>query len=267
MIPRVKFFLPFLSVRPDIVNESKPCSRQLGDLPYARLSSLHDTQNSLDEMVAELPSSVLTWQPNKECLELIVGMGISENATRRALYHTGNYDAEMAISWVFENINDPNLHQEFNPPNPVSPSGRDAPLGSPDDTVYHSSDELDQQGVSRDICKMVFVVNCALGMGVGKTAAQVGHATLGLYRFLSSQKERQKDLSTWEDFGAKKIVLKGDDSHHLNAIKRTASELGISSIMVHDAGLTQVKAGSLTVLALFGKPDQLDAVTGKLKLL
>lgn len=30
--------------------------------------------------------------------------------------------------------------------------------------------------------KMVFVVNMSLKMGAGKLAAQVGHATLGVYR-------------------------------------------------------------------------------------
>ena len=50
--------------------------------------------------------------------------------------------------------------------------------------------------------KMVFVVNTELNMGVGKIAAQVGHAAVGLYRILSSQAQKyDHKLAQWDDFG------------------------------------------------------------------
>jgi len=50
--------------------------------------------------------------------------------------------------------------------------------------------------------KMVFVVNMALGMSVGKTAGQVAHASLGLYRKLAIDDQRYStQLLPWIDEG------------------------------------------------------------------
>ena len=50
---------------------------------------------------------------------------------------------------------------------------------------------------------MVFVVNTELNMGVGKIAAQVGHAAVGLYKVLSSQSQKYDHmLAQWDDFGS-----------------------------------------------------------------
>lgn len=251
----------FLCVaHPDIINESTPCA-QPGDLPYARLSSLHDTPNSLDKSIQPRPSHAVVWKPNKECLELIIGMGISENAARRALYYTGNSNAELAIAWVFENINDPNLHLAFEPP-PMINSGQSTQFGP--GPVYHSFDNFIQVV---ETYKMVFVVNNSLKMGVGKIAAQVGHATLGLYQFLQGQAEQTEGLRSWEERGSKKVVLRGESAKELLELKRKAYELKVVNIVVHDAGHTQVEPGSLTVLALFGRIEAVNQITGKLKLL
>ena len=49
---------------------------------------------------------------------------------------------------------------------------------------------------------MVFVVNTELQMGLGKIAAQVGHAAVGLYKILTSKPEKYDYMvSQWEDFG------------------------------------------------------------------
>jgi len=50
--------------------------------------------------------------------------------------------------------------------------------------------------------KMVFVVNTELSMGVGKTASQVAHAAIGLYRLLIEEQQRFGEmLLYWEQFG------------------------------------------------------------------
>lgn len=130
--------------------------------------------------------------------------------------------------------------------------------------VYHSFDDLIQ---ATETFKMVFVVNNSLKMGVGKIAAQVGHATLGLYRFIQGQADRVAGLKVWEDSGSKKVVLKAETVDHLLDMKRKAYELKVANIVVHDAGRTQVEPGSLTVLALFGRLEAVDQITGQLKLL
>ena len=50
--------------------------------------------------------------------------------------------------------------------------------------------------------KMVFVVNSDLSMGIGKTASQVAHAAIGLYRLLIEEQQRFGEmLLYWEQFG------------------------------------------------------------------
>lgn len=50
--------------------------------------------------------------------------------------------------------------------------------------------------------KMVFVVNSELSMGLGKTASQVAHAAIGLYRLLIEEQQRFGEmLLYWEQFG------------------------------------------------------------------
>lgn len=219
-------------------------------LPFARLSSLHECSEAFAQV----------WSPNKDALELIIGMGISENAAKRALYHTGNDNAELAVGWVFENISIPELHEPFEPP--VSMSAPTSQIGG--GAVYLSFDDYAQS--KDDSYKMTFIVNSDLRMGVGKVAAQVGHAVLGLYHFLESDHERT-GLAEWERNGAKKIVLRGVDAAHLLDLKQKAWESSLACLVVQDAGRTQVDPGSLTVLGLFGKCKHVDILTGHLKLL
>lgn len=206
------------------------------------------------------------WQPNRECLELVIGMGISENAAIRALYHTGNDDPELAVAWIFENIENSDLHKPFAPP-PIGLSKKQVPQMGP---VCHSLDEVEVTRETEDETpKMVFVVNSELSMGPGKMAAQVGHATLHLFRHVQEGKDEKAcaEMKQWEETGGKKVVVRGNNAQHLLALKKRSYELRIPNVMVHDAGRTQVEPGSLTVLALFGRSSLLDKVTGKLRLL
>lgn len=239
-----------------------PIGQENQQLPFARLSSLHDME--LQGSISQL------WAPNKEALELILGMGISENAAKRGLYHSGNKGAQEAIEWVFGNIGNVELHEPFTPPVIASAqAGTDLSHG----TIYHSYDDMVEgmleadRGMLGSGFKMVLVANSSLRMGVGKLAAQVGHAVLALYRFVDSQHDRKHEIEQWEKFGAKKIVLKGIDTQHLLDLKQKALELHISNTLIHDAGKTQIDPGSLTILALFGRNKDIDCVTGKLKLL
>lgn len=239
-----------------------PVGQENQQLPFTRLSSLHDMkQREVQGCTSQ------SWTPNRDALELIVGMGISENAAKRGLYYTGNDNAEAAIGWVFENIANVELHEPFTPP--AVSSAQDVGAG----TVYHSYDDMidgmleADRGLAGSGFKMVFVANSSLRMGVGKLAAQVGHATLALYQFVDSQHDRKHEMEQWENYGAKKIVLKGTDTQHLLDLKQKAMELQIANTLIHDAGKTQIDPGSLTILALFGRNKEVDCVTGKLKLL
>lgn len=62
----------------------------------------------------------------------------------------------------------------------------------------NDDDEWEEEGDS--YYKMIFVVNKSLKMGVGKIAAQVGHACLGLYRDMI-ESSMEYDFNQWEESG------------------------------------------------------------------
>ncbi|XP_063613608.1 probable peptidyl-tRNA hydrolase 2 [Penaeus indicus] len=138
--------------------------------------------------------------------------------------------------------------------------------GSNDSEDWEDCEEEEEE---EDIYyKMVFVVNMELGMGVGKVAAQVGHAALGLYRLLKEDKEKyEASTEEWEEFGERKITVKGKNSQELIELQKKAESLHLPTYLVQDAGMTQIPAGSTTVLAIFGDEEAVNEVTGKLKLL
>jgi len=118
--------------------------------------------------------------------------------------------------------------------------------------------------------KMVLIVRQDLGMGVGKIAAQVGHAVLGAYQTIveSEDVKQQEALFNWEENGQAKIVLKIKSKEEMLEVSKKAKQAGLNYYIVADAGRTQIEAGSLTVLAVGpASSADLDPVTGHLKLM
>ena len=114
--------------------------------------------------------------------------------------------------------------------------------------------------------KMVFVVNHELKMGKGKIAAQVAHAAVKAT--LACGEQDPSLLDAWFKTGQKKICVKGDSAHHLDQLSSDAKKNGIIVNKIHDAGHTQIPAGSFTVLALGPCRDEdVEIITGDLKLL
>ena len=114
--------------------------------------------------------------------------------------------------------------------------------------------------------KMVFVVNHELKMGKGKIAAQVAHAAVKAT--LACGERDPALLDAWFKTGQKKICVKGDSAQYLHQLSTDAKKNGILSNKIHDAGHTQIPAGSFTVLALGPCRDEdVDIITGDLKLL
>lgn len=194
--------------------------------------------------------------PNEDLVTTLMTLGFSRNAAIKALFYTGNQSADLAASWLFENQDTQDLNTPL----------ENELLGTSDS----SEDELLEAG---DFYKMVFVVNTGLGMGVGKVAAQVAHAALSIYRLiLDSRMSANADANSemllcWEQYGETKIVLKGETALQLQQLADKAKTSGLVHYLVHDAGHTQVAAGSMTVLGIMGKIDVVDQVTGSLQLL
>ncbi|CAG7725105.1 unnamed protein product [Allacma fusca] len=115
--------------------------------------------------------------------------------------------------------------------------------------------------------KMAMVVRTDLGMGKGKIAAQCAHAAVMCYQ--KALMTHQEDLDMWEATGCTKICLKCEDGEEgLEALKKLAQGRGIVVGLVHDAGHTQVAAGSATVLGIGPAPSEVLAeITGRLRLM
>lgn len=222
------------------------------------VSSYMSAQSASSSSSSNKPKA--SWSANKELLEQLIEMGISSVAAKKALYHTGNSSVEVAAAWIFE---DPN-------PDLETPLELDPLLDEVVASVCRSGATATDRSMKtiREIYKMVFVVNSQLEMGVGKIAAQVAHGALGLHQLLLQNESKYGDsIIKWFEYGETKIVLRGESSEHLVRLEKDAMDAGLPAYLVQDAGKTQVRAGSTTVLAIFGRVDLVDTVTGSLRLL
>ena len=113
--------------------------------------------------------------------------------------------------------------------------------------------------------KMVFLVRNDLHMGKGKTAAQVAHAAVELYKKASQRQPEM--LRRWEEGGAKKVVLRvGSESELMEYFKRYSGDF--CATIIRDAGHTQVEPGTITVAGFGPEEDgKLDRAFVHLKLL
>ena len=110
--------------------------------------------------------------------------------------------------------------------------------------------------------KQAIVARTDVGMGRGKLAAQVAHASLSAYEDTSDRTRKQ-----WKGEGQKKIVLKADGEEALFRLADAAERRGLPNAIVRDAGHTQLEPGTVTCLAVGpGDDDEVDRVTGDLSL-
>jgi peptidyl-tRNA hydrolase, PTH2 family len=112
--------------------------------------------------------------------------------------------------------------------------------------------------------KLALVVRTDLDMGRGKIAAQAAHAAVAAVLACLGEAVCHK----WLDDGQPKVVLKAPTAEVLNDVVDRARAAGLQVELVHDAGRTQVTAGTLTCCAIGPAPcDQVDAITASLSLL
>eukprot|EP00096_Caligus_rogercresseyi_P007610 TRINITY_DN25553_c0_g1_i1.p1 TRINITY_DN25553_c0_g1~~TRINITY_DN25553_c0_g1_i1.p1 ORF type:complete len:199 (+),score=27.89 TRINITY_DN25553_c0_g1_i1:186-782(+) len=197
----------------------------------------------------------MDFRPDQKLLEQLLEMGLHATSAVKALYHTHNSGVEVAMDWILDERKVEVMDKEL--------------LSKILNELGVDSDESDDSEENAPSFKMVFVINDSLGMSPGKIAAQVGHATLGLYRTIktSEQKFSCEDLTYWEESYERMIVLRGDTTEELLELIQKAKSLNLPYHLVEDAGFTQVNAGSQTVLSIFGEDSEVNKVTGKLKLL
>jgi PTH2 family peptidyl-tRNA hydrolase len=110
--------------------------------------------------------------------------------------------------------------------------------------------------------KQAIVARADLGMGEGKLAAQVAHASL-----MSHEDADERVRSAWKGDGQKKIVLRAESDSQLFELADSAETKGLPHAVVRDAGHTQLDSGTVTALAVGpAEDDRIDAVTGDLPL-
>jgi PTH2 family peptidyl-tRNA hydrolase len=110
--------------------------------------------------------------------------------------------------------------------------------------------------------KQTIVVRADLGMGTGKLAAQVAHASLSAY-----EDTDRKTASEWKGSGQQKVVLKVNGKKRLFELADEAERHGLPHAVIRDAGRTQLDSGTVTALAVGPGPEEtVDRVTGDLSL-
>ncbi|KAH9421780.1 Peptidyl-tRNA hydrolase protein 2, mitochondrial [Dermatophagoides pteronyssinus] len=134
--------------------------------------------------------------------------------------------------------------------------------------------------------KMVLVIRNDLKMGKGKACAQCSHAAVRNSYFsvyfpieinsnifkiqVLAYKQARKSinlLKKWSDCGQRKVVVKVDSEQELLNIMQNARKNGLISVLIQDAGRTQVESGTKTAIAIGpAKGSLIDKVTGHLKL-
>jgi PTH2 family peptidyl-tRNA hydrolase len=119
--------------------------------------------------------------------------------------------------------------------------------------------------------KMVLVVRDDLRMGKGKIAAQCCHAAVGVYRKIhhsTSNENWRQWLYNWEHVAEAKVAVKCNSEKELDDLEKRAIEMGLPTMVIVDAGRTQIAPNSKTVLAIGPAPVSIvNQVTGHLKLL
>ncbi|ORD93741.1 PTH2 [Enterospora canceri] len=115
--------------------------------------------------------------------------------------------------------------------------------------------------------KMVFLVNNSLGMKKGKVISQCMHAYDGIVERVMENREIRGMYSKWKRSGCAKVVVKADVGAFNGIYSKLYEYDLINYVMITDAGRTQIKAGSNTVIGI--GPDyseEIDRFTGECKL-
>jgi PTH2 family peptidyl-tRNA hydrolase len=114
--------------------------------------------------------------------------------------------------------------------------------------------------------KQAIVVRSDLKMGKGKLAAQVAHASLSAAE--ETMNRRSDWFDEWKEGGQAKIILKVQTEEALHELYKKAKAAKLPAALIEDKGLTQLEPGTVTCLGIGpGPEEELDRITGKLKLL
>lgn len=205
-------------------------------------------------MTDKLPPSVVAVAIASGLLGLLAGYFIGQGSSIGLFDSSGN-PKDVKKSWP--NSYDVKVHAD-------SSDEADDEDDEPEDEDGKELKNFDDR--NEDV-KLVLAVRTDLGMTKGKIAAQCGHATLACYKYLLNHPPSTALLKRWENNGQPKIAVQCKSEEELDTLQALAVSLGVCARIIHDAGRTQIAAGSATVLGILGPKSVVDQVTGHLKLL
>ena len=114
--------------------------------------------------------------------------------------------------------------------------------------------------------KLVVVTRQDLKLSAGKLAVQVAHAAVTCA--LQAKKRDPDNFKQWYEEGQRKVVLKVPDLKTFYELKMQAEDEGLTTSLIQDAGMTEIPAGTVTVLGIGpAQEPRVDSITGKLPLL
>jgi len=205
-------------------------------------------------MSDKAPPSIAAVAVSSLILGLLAGYFIGQGSSI-GLFGSPGSSSESKKSWP--NSYDVKVHADSS----------DEQADDEDDEEEGDGNELsDFKGSTEDV-KLVLAVRTDLGMGKGKIAAQCSHATLACYKYLLNHAPSAPLLKRWEWGGQPKIAVQVKSEEELETLQAQSFSLGLCARIIHDAGRTQIAAGSATVLGVLGPKSVVDQVTGQLKLL
>ena len=111
--------------------------------------------------------------------------------------------------------------------------------------------------------KQVILVRQDLKLSKGKMSSQSAHSSLE-----AAMKSDKSLVEQWRHEGAKKVILKVKDEKELLDLQKKASQEGLTTSLITDAGRTHLEPGTITCLAIGpDKEEKIDKITGHLKLI
>lgn len=114
--------------------------------------------------------------------------------------------------------------------------------------------------------KLVIVTRKDLKLSPGKLAVQAAHAAVQCT--LQTKTKNPKWFNKWQNEGAKKVVVTTEALKDFFPLKEKADALKIESVIIEDAGHTEIPGGTKTVLGIGPAPSNLiDQITRDLPLL
>lgn len=96
----------------------------------------------------------------------------------------------------------------------------------------------------------VYFIRTDLGMGPGKIGAQVAHASVWIFEqvFESDNLIKHNNYVKWEKTGQKCLMFKSSSQEEFKKLKSLFNSVKVINVIISDAGHTQIKRGSKTVL-------------------